>query len=357
MENNHIYKINPNLILKYIICAFLGLLAFFYNCPPALDLGRYYEEANLIDPDMSLFSYSVKVFEENFDFIYYTFFLVLKKIGLPIECSNLFFVTLYYFMSIKIFEFTVKELRIKWCFFVNYLILFAITSVGLFLTLSISRNIAAICFFLIGLYFLLKGKRLFFVFWIISIFTHMGMLIFITIYSLFYFVIPSPKSTYRKIVVLTYLVFSYLFVNYIPFFIGLVLRLPFFDSYSRYLDYSELVVVVNQFSNLGFIEMIFYYNFAITYFFAFFYLKEYSRLIWGSFGVFLFLIGNFNASIMFVQRSLLLLLPFQGVLALFFYKENYNNLPLMFVYILLTILSITLFVGYLYSYRGMGMFF
>jgi|GEM_PF-6208964 len=343
-------------MFKYFIVFILATFAFFFVGSSSLDLGRYYEGAMMLDENTNIITFAVENFKINFDFIYYTSFLIIKKIGLPIQSINFLYVGLYYFMSLKILDLYTNNFRKASPSIINFIVIFMITSVGVYIIFSISRNLAGISFFLIGLYLLLKKKKYFFIFWILSIFTHTGMFLYISIFAVFYFVIPYPKKLNNKLLIILLVTSMFFLGRFLPTILVSISNLPFFDSYSRYLSYTEIDDNLDLFTYLAPVETIFYYYFALILFIFFLFLKQYNKVIWAGFGVFLFLVLSFDFSVMFVQRSIMFLLPFQGILAVCIYKENYNKRRNLDFYLLIMTFSIILFFGYLYSYRGNEMF-
>lgn len=334
----------------YIISLILAVLAYNFISPEALDLGRYYTMAESYDINLGFNDFIIQNLQSNFDFIYYLSFFIIRKLSLPVELVNGIFVGFYYYSAIMLFRlyssFLTSEDRKSYTF--KYLLLFFLTSVGIILIFTISRNVAALSFFFLGFFFLLIKNKSFFFFWVLSILTHTGMLFYISLFSLFYFVLPRP-SKMKKIKVVSLTIIALFSKYWISFLFNLVLKISFFEKYSRYANYLNLDYV--SVYNLGRIELLSYLIVLIILFFCFYFIDIKSRTVWASFGIYLFLLANINSSAMFVQRSLLFLFPFIGIIAIVFYKENSKKPVLMLFFNIITGLSILSFFATIYSYR------
>lgn len=345
------FVINRKKVVSFIIALIIGIMAFFFEGSSELDLSRYYENAKSIDTNQDIINFVKITFKNNFDFIYFLSFLIVNKIGLSVNFVNFFYVFLFYFYTLLIIDYLFKNVNYHT---VNLIKLYTILSAPILILFSISRNLAALSFFYIAIYMYLRKKKKYWLFIVISIFTHVGMLIFFTLTAVS---IILNRLNIFKINRLNFLLFSILF-----FFLGSGLSFLslnggfiFQDGYSRYGDYIEKTGF--NFNYFGPVEIIYYFLIVIINFYII--LKSVMHLnktiLYLFIGVFFFQLFTINYSVMFFQRSLMFNVLFSGYL----FGENIlrakfakNHTISVELHKLLVVVLVTIFLAYLYSYRG-----
>lgn len=173
-------------ILALLISALLMIL---YKYPDELDIIRAFERAErdaLNYP--SLLDYITEVSHSRIDFIYYGFLYLCVKIGIPLGLATTFVLFLYFMLLIKISTLLVSGRGN------NLLILSIILAVPTVTVISVSRNTFADVFFLLGIYYYLKGyKWPTIVYFLIAVFSHFSVLINV---ALFFVAIILSKREY-----------------------------------------------------------------------------------------------------------------------------------------------------------------
>jgi hypothetical protein len=172
-------------ILAFLISAILMLL---YKYPDELDIIRAFERAErdaLNYP--SVLTYITEVFHSRIDFIYYGFLYLCVRVGIPLGLATTFVLFLYFVLLIKI-----STLHV--CGKCNNLLLLSVLlAVPTVTVISVSRNAFADVFFLLGIYYYIKGdKWSTIICFLIAVFSHFSVLIYVALF--FIAIILSKKE-------------------------------------------------------------------------------------------------------------------------------------------------------------------
>lgn len=346
---------------KYIVALIAMFIGFYYVCPPAFDLSRYYETAESFNTTVSVLSFSLDYFDKNFDFIYFTTFFLVKKIGLYKECVTALFMGLYYSQLIYFLELSEKSFKLKRKSDLVLIEFFAIFSVTPMYTLSISRNAAALSIFFVGLCYLLRQKKLITNFCLLfSLFTHVVMFIYLVVFYL----ITHFKVFYigQKIRIPLLIIATVLGLNskkWLNIIFDLLLKLPFFSIYERYSGYISDEGETNALNdNSTLLDVLPYtdsipiiYNILLLLFGLIFLKKYSSPIIFAAYFFYIFLIISFGFSCMWVQRTIMLIMPFQGVIALALLNQKRDDKTFCLIYKTMLLISIVMCFLNLFSYR------
>lgn len=344
-------------VKAFIFFTISSILAFLFVPNKWLDLTRYYQEAAKINIDQTLFAYIKATYKYNFDFIYYLLFFVCKRLSIPVQLVTALSVGLFYSQSLVLINVVQNKFEYRLRRYNRYLIdLFAILSVSFILVFSLSRNITALVFLILGIINLLKGRKRAIIYFIVACFTHLLIIPYLIIFLLVYFFhkkLPQ-RILIRQIllIVLTIICLNSIYImNYI---FKLISSMAFFEHYGRYADY--LIFKRHEtFSYLSRWDIFLFYSSAIIMLFGLFLIRKYNSLLWVAFSFYLFLVISISFSVTLTQRTVILLVPFQGlVCSAFLSQENKPNQVLIYVTMLL--MSIMLFMINLYSYRDFLVF-
>ncbi len=335
----------------------VGFFAFLFVPNEALDSYRYYEDAHAYD-NLDPFGMIEKSVDENLDFIYYLFFYILIQLDLPIQLVTAISVAVYLYMSLTIMDTYLKLNSISTNKISYYFaVISSYFSVSYIIIFSISRNLTAIMFFLMALNHFIQGKKLrSLVFVLLSVFTHFGMMLFSILFGLGFLVQKygnndRPRSRLLIIGTIVGLLSNY----WISFIMDLIAYLPFFGKYEIYLKYLN-----NNLSNaftagFGIWDKLMFFTTFLMMMFCLLHIKKFNLLLNMSLVLYLWLVTAMGFSFMFTQRTLMLTLPFIGILVIEHFKQRKpKSSNLMFL--LLFGISVTAFVINVYSYRDLWVF-
>lgn len=335
----------------------VGFFAFLFVPDEALDSFRYYELAHAFD-NLDLFGMIQKSVDENLDFIYYLFFYILIRLDLPIQLVTGFSVAVYLYISLAIIDNYLKLNSISINKISYYLaVILAYCSVSYIIIFSISRNLTAIMFFLMALNHFIQGNKLRgFVFVLLSVFTHFGMILFSILFGIGFLIqkYGNNDRPRRRLVIIGTIVG--LLSNYwISYFMDLIAYLPFFGKYEIYLKYLN-----NNLSNaftagFGIWDKLLFLTTLLMMMFCLFHIKKYNIILNISLVLYLWLVSAMGFSFMFTQRTLMLTMPFVGLVVVEHFKQqkHKNN---SIIFLLLFGLSVTAFAINVYSYRDLWVF-
>lgn len=334
--------------IDFLIVAFLALLAYKFTPDEALDLYRYYQGIIEIPLSTGIVTFIKDTIASRFDFIYFLSLFIIRKIHLSLHLVNAFYVGFFYFQVINILNWGIKKHVVK-NFKIILLFKFLVTSAVPFVfVFSISRMVAALAFFFWGINYLIRGNKLkFLLLCFIALFTHVGMIIYIFLFVLIYFVIqPCLKKFNPQIILLIGLPVSFLLLKTSDFFIEKLLSLSFFSIYSYYKNYLSLNLI--SFSGQSRITSIHTLLYVIFIFFALILLRKYDKLTMVTIYLFLFLFMCIFIDNMFFQRTILFMCPFYGLTFLQCYKYNtVNRNSLVFLMTITTIvISILIYIAF-----------
>jgi len=337
---------------KLFVFTISSILAFLYVPYYHFDLSRYYESASYISINQSILTYVFDKYHSNFDFIYFAFFFICKKLGFPFQLVTAISVGLFYTQTLVFIDIIQNKfgysLKGKSRFLID---LFALSSASLILVFSISRTITALVFFLFGVINLLKGNRRAIIFFIAACFTHLSLILFCIFFLIgYYFNKYFPeKALKRQILLIVVTIFCFNSLNLINFLLKLISLLPFFNNYIRFLDF--LVISGREtFSDLGKWDIILFYSSAFVMLYGLFHIRRYNSMLWVSFFFYILLVTSIAYSVTFAQRAVLISIPFHGLVSSAFLGQK-NKTIVVFIYKILLLISIMLFFINVYSYR------
>jgi hypothetical protein len=339
-----------------VFIAFLlsSVLAFLFVPDKALDLYRYYDSASHININRTFYSYLRESYLYNFDFIYFGLFFICREIHLPVQIMTGIFVGLFYSQSLVLISVIQNKWDYKLRILNRYLVdLFALLSVSFILVFSISRNVAAIVFLLLGIINLIKGRKRVVIYFILACFTHIFILPYLILFLIaYYFYKLFPQRLIVRqvsLIVLTIVCINSLYI--MNFIFRLISSIPFFEHYSRYLMYLAFRKH-ETFASLGKWDIFLFYSSGFILLYGLFLIRKYNSLLWAAFIFYLFLVISISFSVTLTQRTVILLVPFQGLVASAFLTQK--NRPIeVSLYLSLMFLSLALFVINVYSYRDM----
>ena len=192
----------------FLVVFLLSILMITYVFPDELDIIRYYENAKYAAREYShLLDYSLYLINTQFDFIYGSSLYVAEKIGLHLNFVTIFYMSLYYIAIFEILRKNFSYLKIPVYVFL-YVTLFA----PFIWVQSISRNLAAIAFFYLAINYILDGRFIKSILWLImSMFTHISMLMYFPVVLIALFI--KGRNINNKFIYLSVvaaLLFSYI---------------------------------------------------------------------------------------------------------------------------------------------------
>lgn len=193
-----------------------------YNFPEELDIIRYYEGAEqAILEFKSVLDYAEFWFESHIDFIYPSSLYLALKIGMPLNVITIFYMSLYYITIFEIIRKHFPYFKVQ-----GYVFLYVAMFAPFMWIQSISRNLAAIAFFYVAIKSLLNNEKLKSILWlIVSVFTHVSMLMYIPVIPIAMYL--RSRNISNKLVifgVLTTLVFSFYAPSQLLSIISMVLE-------------------------------------------------------------------------------------------------------------------------------------
>lgn len=344
--------------MKYLLPIIIGVLAFLFVPFEALDSYRYFENADRIAIDLSVVDFIIFNFFRTFDFIYYLFqyFCILLKI--PVQAITGISVGLMYIQSFRAIEIVNIKYNIKYKIIdVILLHLFVLISVSYIAVWNLTRNQIGITFFAFGINYLLMNKKIrAVIFFVIGIFTHFGLIFYLLIFFTGYFFLFKNKT-----ITLRYITLGGVLISFIAsLFIGKILQrfsnLFTFSveyDYQKYLQNQETLNVFEFTLGWGDKSMLLTTAFVIL--FCLYNLSQTNAILRGTVFVFIWLCISLGFSQMHTQRTLLMLIPLQGILGTFFLFENKKS-HVLSLYRFLIIMSVIAFMWNLWAYRGMWVF-
>lgn len=351
-------KNNKRLLFRRrnLVFIVLGILAFLWVPPEAIDSSRYYAYgANNINPDLSLTDFILSNFIVGVDFVYYLFFYWCIKLNLPFQIVTGISIGLLYYQSFVLMD----NIRSKYGISIikqdDYLLkIFVILSVSFVTVFGISRNVTALVFFAYGLNSLIieRYKRAI-IFFVIAIFTHVGLIIYLTILLIAFYwrSIHIRNIVVRRMVLLIITLIginSYLFMNQL---LSNFAKFDFFTVFVYYAKFLNAEGAINVFNwGLGKWDTLMFFTSATSLFYALFFIKKYNPVIWICFFFYLWLVISMGFSQMFTQRTVIFLILIQGVAASFFFSQHKNTLTVS-IYRVILLFSILAFFLNVYGYR------
>lgn len=345
--------------IKYVLPIIIGLLAFLFVPFEALDSYRYYNFFfDTVDTDLSIIGFVAFNFIQTFDFIYYLLQYFCISLNIPVQAITGVSVALLYIQSFRAIDIVNKKYGFKHkTLDILLLHLFVLISVSYIAVWSLTRNQIGIMFVAYGINYLLTKKNVSAViFFLFAIFTHFGLIFYLLIFFTGYF---NPFRNIRLIH--RSLVLAGVLISFIAsLFIGKILEsfsnLFIFSVEYDYQKYLQSQETLNVFEfTLGWGDKSMFFTTAFVILFCLFNLSRINTILSGTVFVFIWLCISLGFSQMHTQRTLLLLIPLQGIVGSFFLFENKNSY-ILYLYRLLIIMSVLAFIWNLWAYRDRWVF-
>ncbi len=337
----------------------VGILAFLFVPDEALDSYRYYQGADVNFIGYSSFEIIVESFNENFDFIYYVLFSLLKNYGLPYQLVTGISVAFFFHEALKFIDLNIKQY--------NYVVQkelkliaqgFALLSVSYIVIFAISRNLTAFVFFFIAMNSFIKGNKLkSIIFFSLASLTHFGVLLYITLFFLGYYLTDKVFQAIfiKKMTLMLGTILGMFSKSWIIYIFGIISLIPFFNLYDGYLKYLD-VLLANVFTaGLSPYDKIMFFITSAVMLFGLYHIKVYTPTLKVAFVLFLWLVISIGFSVMFTQRTVMFLVPFQGIIAMAFFAQKNSKLS-TYIFLGLIMVSFAAFVVNVYSYRDLWVF-
>ena len=345
--------------IKYIFPIIIGVFAFLFVPFEALDSYRYYSDySNLIRTDLSVVEFIIFVFLVKSDFIYYLLYYFLVSLSIPIQVLTGISVALLFSQSFRAIDILKKKYSIKFGILDNFLLhFFILISVSFIAVWSIGRNVMGIVFFAYCINSMLKEQKLrAFIFFILAILTHFGLIFYLSIFFTGYFLPFKLRSVIFKSIIMFGLITVFASPLFMPTLYQIAYLLPLFNSQYDYGVYFDILEVHNIFTfTLGWGDKVMFINTFIFLIICLSNIKKITPILNGVLFVFVWLCISFGFSQMHSQRTLLLLIPITGIVGVFFLFENKNRIVL-YSFRLSVIISFLGFLWNIYSYRGNWVF-
>ena len=346
--------------MKNILFFFLGILAFLWIPFDAIDSYRYYQFTDILDTNLSLTNFILFNFLQTFDFVYYLLFYFCLKLNIPVQLITGLSIGLLFQQCFKLIEIV----KIKYSLQINFkdeilLKTFSILSVSFITLFGISRFVTAMVFVTYGINYLLKQRKpVAIFFFILAVFTHVGLFIYLILFYIGYKWEGQLlyNNIIRRLLVVIIIIlgfFSYKWISPVLKNLSLLWVIQSEYDYSKYFD-GESSINIFQFA-LGIGDILMFFTVFITMTFSLLTLKKFNEVVWVIFIIYAWLAISMGFSQMWVQRTILFLIPFQGPIAALLLSEKKNSFN-AYIFRGVLVLSITTFFINVYSYRGMWVF-
>jgi EpsG family len=348
------------LIKKRVLFLILvGVLAFLFVPDEALDSYRYYQRAEVNFIGYSPWEIIVESFNENFDFIYYVLFSLLNNYGLPYQLVTGISVAFFFYEALKFIDLNILKY--------NYVVqkelkliaqTFALLSVSYIVIFAISRNLTAFVFFFIAINSYMKDKKLkSIIFLTLASFTHFGVLLYIVLFFLGYYLSDRVFKArfFKKTILLVGTVLGMIARSWITYLFGIVSLIPFFNSYEGYLKYLDILMANVFTAGLSPYDKIMFFTTGIVMLYGLYHIKVYTPPLKVAFVVYVWLMIAIGFSVMFTQRTVMFLVPFQGLITIAFFAQK-NSKWSTYIFLSLIMVSFMAFIINVYSYRDLWVF-
>jgi hypothetical protein len=346
--------------MKNILFFILGMLGFLWVPFEAIDSYRYYDYTNTITTDVTLPEFILVNFAQTFDFIYYLLFYFCLKLNIPVQLVTGVSIGLLFQQSFKCIDVIAGRynLKVKWTdeFLLKTFLIFSVSFITLF---GISRFVTGMVFFTFGINSLFSNRKVIAnIFFMLAVFTHIGLLIYLLLFYIGYKwngkLLYNNMMRYLSIILIIFIgLLSFLWISPVLKGLSLLWVVQSGYDYTRYFDVASSSNIMGF--DLGFGDLLMFFTLFINVTFALFYINKYNRFIWVIFIIYTWFIISMGFSQMWVQRTILFLIPFQGALVATFFNDHSNSYKgHLFRGVL--IVSILAFFVNVYSYRGMWVF-
>jgi hypothetical protein len=343
---------------KYLAPIAIGALAFLFVPFEALDTYRYYLDADRIATNLPVVEFIAFKFFQTFDFIYYLLQYYCISLNIPVQSITGVSVALLYAQSFRAIDIVNEKYNLKYNPLDNFLLhLFVLISVSYIMVWSLGRNATGIMFVAYGINYMLSERKIrAAIFFALAIFTHFGLIFYLAIFFAGYFFHFREKTVILRTIVLAGVIAGFIASLFIANLLQSVSNLFFITveyDYQRYLEIQQTRNILEF--TLGWGDKVMFVTTAAVLIFSLYNVKRNNPIISGSIFVFIWLSISLGFSQMHTQRTLLLLIPLQGIIGAFFLFANKNS-NLLFLYRILIMISVLTFMWNIYSYRGSWVF-
>lgn len=329
--------------IEKLLFIFVFIACLLFQPDDSLDLFRYFENARTSNTEMTIYAYAHDSHEKQFDFIYQTILFCCHKYNIPLAFINSIFVLFYLLNSRKLVRYFANDLCVSNTNYILSLLILCLIVPFIYI-FSISRMVAAFSFLFLSIYYFFKRKYLFsLILCILSVFTHIGSIIYILVFIISYVLANITTTSHKKLTIIGCILTLFGGMILLKVAIGIITSFSFFGVYSYFLKYLE------DFSGISFDGQS-----TITIL-----ASLWALLVYGTFSLllesnrnsniltFLFLILAFSVTLnnMFFQRTLLFVLPFISVSS-FCIEKKYSFIRNVIVVITVFISSLTYIAYY-----------
>lgn len=343
---------------KYLAPITIGVLAFLFVPFEALDTYRYYLRADYIATHLSVVDFIMFNFFRTFDFIYYLLQYYCISLNIPVQAITGVSVALLYAQSFRAIDIVKEKYNLKNTPLDNFLLhLFVLISVSYITVWALGRNTTGIMFVAYGINYMLSERKIrAAIFFALAIFTHFGLIFYLAIFFAGYFFPFRGRTVILRTMVLASVIAGFIASLFIANLLQSVSNLFFITveyDYQRYLEIQQTRNILEI--TLGWGDKSMFVTTAAVLIFSLFNVKRNNPIISGSLFVFIWLSISMGFSQMHTQRTLLLLIPLQGIIGAFFLFANKKN-NLLYLYRILILISVLAFMWNIYAYRGRWVF-
>ena len=224
----------PYRLYYLFIVLILSFMMSVYAFPDALDIQRYYKDALNYAKIYTLSQYVNFLLNDTFDFIYTASLFTAAKVDISLNIVTVFFLSLYYISLCEI-------IRLKEPVRVNGMIFaFIILLVPFVWIQAISRNAAAIAVFYFAILQFVKGRKFLGVLLcLISIFTHISMIIWVLLAGMA-LVLSKLRLSHSSFIIVYCIVLVIAF--FIPRYLVDIMNLIAGSAETRYASYANGIV-------------------------------------------------------------------------------------------------------------------
>lgn len=333
----------PYLLFYCLFIVIISCLMAVYTFPEALDIQRYYEDAENSSKYLTTEQYFLYSFNNNFDFIYTVTLFIFAKLNLSLNIPTIFFLSLYYISLCEVIR------RYEPTIVPGLIFLLIIFFVPFVWIQAISRNTAGIAFYYLGLFqFISNRKILGSIFFIVSIFTHISMLGWIVLSGVAWI---TTKITISRLIKNSIFVTLILLACIAPSHIIDIFSLIADSTQSRYASYAMLSMSSPLLSNdIGYGDKI---PMLVSCLIASYLIMVNNKLDFFFWMLFLLTIGlifSLFTSMMFTNRIIMLMPLFIGCNICSIWNSKSQSLRIQ-VYIL-AVISLGSNILHFWSYRN-----
>lgn len=336
---------NINKKILFTFCFFASFAAvYLFHCSEALDLGRYYEKAEM-ESSYDIVSIILLHIVQTIDFIYYVILNFVHSIGLPYDFATFLFVGSYWILSLLIIDnlYGLKTIPKKiW--------LVTLCFAPFVWVVTISRTTAAFCFLFTGVFLAINNKRPgAIIFFILAFFTHVSCSLFLGVLLLALFIkrIYTKKQFSTNMLLAVLIVASLFAPSLMERMVNLFGSVLNTDYYSVYADSIKYVNVFNV-PTIGIGDKA---PIAVCWLYSIIILaisKSKDFCYWVLYICTIFLTMFISSNLMMTNRFIMFMPPFFGACFVKNYIDNKNKRNMLKI---MALSMIAIFFLAIYTYR------